>query len=191
MQDNIKCIIYKYNIGISIMLGCDRLGYVLTEKGLVLPVIMPLVFQLMFMIDIQRKLSQRLKCMVTVVWYLFGIGIGYLLYIYGFDNYLCYIWILLFVLGYPVLYAFSRLGDSLNQKLSVEEQKNYNKIINIFLSIVGIMIIAFVCLEGFWKFIVNNLEYKIAIISKILYTILGISCIFRGILLKKICLVEK
>ena len=154
--------------------------YILTEKGLFISIIVPLILQWMLIIDIGKGMSKRNKKIVTIVWYLILAISGGLLYLCKFDSYLCCIWILIFIFGYPVLYGFAKLGDKLNKGLSEKEQEIYNKIVSAFMNIAGCCIIIFGCFGGLSKFIVKGLEIETVMISKILYIVLGMLCIFRG-----------
>lgn len=158
-----------------------KMEYILTEKGLFVPIILPLILQWMLIIDIGKGISKRNKKIVIIVWYLIlGIS-GGVLYLCKFDRYLCYIWILIFIFGYPLLHKFALLGDKLNSDLSEREQKIYNKIIAVFIAITGCCIFVFAIFGGLSKFIVKGLRTEVALLSKILYIVLGILFIFRVI----------
>lgn len=158
--------------------------YVLTQKGLCLPVIMPIVYQIMLIISMQREMKPKERKRITVGWYLLAVLTEAILYICKFDLYVCYIWILVFGLGYPVLYGFEKLGDRLNADLTAEEWKHYNQMTDIFRKIAGVIILAFVFMGGVERFIANKLDKKIVILSEILYAILGVLLICGGTLKK-------
>ena len=51
------------------------MDYLLTEKGLMLLIMMPLIFQIIVIIEIQRCMFHRMKWIFVLTWYLFGIVI--------------------------------------------------------------------------------------------------------------------
>lgn len=159
--------------------------YILTEKGLVIPIIVPLVWQAIIVIDIVKRLAGTKRRMITIIWCLLGSITGGFLYLCGFNIYLCYIWILTYVIGYPVLYGFDKLGDLLNKDVPSEESKIDNIIdiiVCVFMSIVGCIVLVFVCLGGVSKFFTKGLEMRIAKLSEILYLFIGILCFIRAII---------
>lgn len=158
--------------------------YVLTQKGLVSPVVMPIVFQIMLVINIQKEMKPRESKIIVVAWYLLAVISSFVLYICKFDVYTLYIWILTFLLGYPVLYGFEKLGDRLNTDLSVEERVQYEKITGIFRKILGVLVLVFVLIGGVERFIANELDRKVVVLSKVLYIVLGILFLYSGTLKK-------
>lgn len=162
-----------------------HMDYFLTEKGLILPIMMPLVWQIIVIIEIERCMFHRMKWIFVSAWYLFGIAIECLLYVCHFDVYVCYIWILGVIAGYPVLYLFSKLGNLINKDLTSEEQKIYFRFTSISVGIAGICIILFVLIGNFSEVVCKHLESKIIIFSKLLYLMLGVSCMISSVVLKK------
>lgn len=170
------------------LLGGDIVEYVLTERGLIIPIILPLEVQIMILIDIQSHMLKKIKTLIAFGHYLFGIISVSLLYMNQYGNYLCFIWGMMFLIGYPVLYIFFKLGDLTNQNLSKEEKIVYKKLSDIFTDVIAIfgflvMILAFS--DEFWGMIAKNLEFKIIALSKMVYVTLGLLCIARGLIYKK------
>lgn len=161
------------------------MDYLLTEKGLILPIMMPSVFEMIVIIEIQRCMFHRMKWLFVSAWYLFGIIIECFLYFYHFDFYLCYIWILGVIAGYPILYCFSKLGDLINRDFTSEEQKIYYRISGIGVGIIGICILLFVLFGKFNEIVCENLDSKTIFFSKFLYVLLGLSCVLSGVALKR------
>lgn len=117
---------------------------------------------------------------------MFGIIIECFLSCYHFDFYLCYIWILGVIAGYPILYFFSKLGDLINRDFTLEEQKMYYRISGIWVGIIGICILLFVLFGNFSEIVCKNLDSKTIFFSKFLYLLLGLSCVLSSVALKRI-----
>ena len=162
------------------------MDYLLIEKGLILPIMIPLVFEMIVIIEIQRCMFHRMKWVFVSTWYLFGIVIECFLCLYHFDFYLCYIWILGVIAGYPILYIFSKLGDLINRDFTLEEQKMYYRISGIWVGIIGICILLFVLFGNFSEIVCKNLDSKTIFFSKFLYLLLGLSCVLSSVALKRI-----
>lgn len=162
------------------------MDYLLTEKGLILPIMIPLVFEMIVIIEIQRCMFHRMKWVFVSTWYLFGIIIECFLCFYHLDFYLCYIWILGVIAGYPILYFFSKLGDLINRDFTLEEQKMYYRISGIWVGIIGICILLFVLFGNFSEIVCKNLDSKTIFFSKFLYLLLGLSCVLSSVALKRI-----
>ena len=162
------------------------MDYILTEKGLILPIMIPLVFEMIVIIEIQRCMFPRMKWIFVATWYLFGIIIECFLFFYHFDFYICYIWILGVIAGYPILYFFSKLGDFVNKDLTLEEQKIYYRFSRVWVGIIGICILLFVLFGKFSEIVCKNLDSKTVFFSKCLYLLLGLSCVLSSVALKRI-----
>lgn len=162
------------------------MDYLLTEKGLILPIMIPLVFEMIVIIEIQRCMFHRMKWVFVSTWYLFGIIIECFLCFYHLDFYLCYIWILGVIAGYPILYIFSKLGDLINRDFTLEEQKIYYNFSHVWVRMIGICILLFVHFEKFNQIVCKNLDSKTAFFSKCLYLLLGLSCVLSSVVLKRI-----
>lgn len=162
--------------------------YILTERGLIIPIILPLEIQLMILIDVQSHMLKKIKPLIVFGHYLFGLISVSLLYMNQYGNYLCFIWGMMFLVGYPVLYIFFKLGDSKNQNLSTEAKIVYKKLSDIVTNVIvifGFLVIALAFSDRFWMIIAENLEFKIIALSKMVYVTLGLLCIARGMLYKR------
>ena len=161
------------------------MDYLLTEKDLMFPIIIPLFFEIMVIIETQRCRFPQRKWVFALAWYLFGIIVECFLYLYHFDIFLCYIWILEVMAVYPIFYFFAKLGDLINKDLTLEEQQRYYDFLRIKSRMIGICILFFVCFEKFNLIIYKNLDNKTVFFSKFLYLLLGVSCVLSSVVLKK------
>lgn len=136
-------------------------------------------------IEIERCMFHGMKWIFVSIWYLFGIVIECFLLLYHFEFYLCYIWILGVIAGYPILYCFSKLGDLINRDFTSEEQKMYYRVSSIWIGIIGICILLFVLFGKFSGIDCKNLDSKTIFFSKFLISVA------RIIVCVKQCFIEK
>lgn len=118
-----------------------------------------------------------MRHLVVFVYFVAGV-VTFILFVYfKFEKYFCYIWILTFVMSYPILFYFSKKGDCFVNNLSEQEMNKYNNISKNMLYAIGVFIIIGTFANKYLNMVDFDLDGEISVISTVLYLIWGGMCL--------------
>lgn len=160
----------------------------LTDTGLIITIITPLVFIMINLIEMQRKMEKKMRMACTAFLFVIMVVSSGIFYRCQFEPYFCFIWLITLLAGYPILYFLSYLGNRIEnhvpKDLTVNEMEVGKKMVEKSYSnvqkILGISIVVAVMLNIFLKFFLLDVEHTMRLLSNILYILVGISFWVRG-----------
>lgn len=99
----------------------------LTDTGLIITIITPLVFIMINLIEMQRKMEKKMRIACTAFLFVIMVVSSGIFYRCRFEPYFCFIWLITLLAGYPILYFLSYLGnrieDHVPKDLTVNEME--------------------------------------------------------------------